>query len=153
MVNTLNVEIVSAVEVVSTIEIVSAEGMEHSGVAVMVFAPAEMGEIGITPLHTPLLTRLKPGELRVRKPDGSEEYYYVSGGFIEVQPYGVIVLADTALRAHDLDEAAAHAAIERAQEAMAEKDAKISHAQAQAILAQAIAQLRTLERWRKSKHP
>ncbi len=100
------------------VDIVSAEGEIFSGAATMVFAPASMGEIGIAPRHAPLLTTLKPGEVRVQTPDGNEQYFYVGGGALEVQPHLVTVLADTALRAKDIDEAAALAAKQRAEEAL-----------------------------------
>ena len=90
------------------VDIVSAEGEIHSGVASMVYAPAEMGEVGISPRHSPMITRLTPGDVRVEsEPAGAIEHYYVSGGMLEVQPHVVTILADTAIRAHDLDEAAA----------------------------------------------
>src|SRR5512134_3127553 len=97
------------------VDIVSAEAEIFSGTVTMVFAPAEMGEVGIAPRHAPLLTRLKPGEIRVQQADGSEQSFFVSGGMLEVQPHVVTVLADTAIRAHDLDEAAAIQAKERAE--------------------------------------
>lgn len=133
------------------VDIVSAEREIFSGAAEMVFAPAEMGEVGITPRHTPLLTRLKPGEVRVISPDQGELMYYVSGGMLEVQPHVVTVLADTALRAKDLDEAAAMEAKERAERALADKTSDMEYAKAQAELAESIAQLRTLEKLRKTK--
>ena len=89
------------------IDIVSAEGEIHSGDANMVYAPAQMGEVGIAPRHAPLLTSLKPGEVRVEDVDGKEHFFYVTGGMLEVQPHLVTVLADTALRGDELDEAAA----------------------------------------------
>ena len=104
------------------VDIVSAEGEIYSGDASMVFAPAEMGEIGVAPRHAPLLTGLKPGEVRVQTPDGEEFFFYVSGGTIEVQPHLITVLADTALRARDIDEAAALQAKQRAEEALADRD-------------------------------
>jgi len=133
------------------VDIVSAEQEIFSGPAEMVFAPAEMGEVGITPRHTPLLTRLKAGEVRVMSPDKGELFYYVSGGMLEVQPHVVTVLADTALRAKDIDEAAALQAKERAERALADKTSDIEYARAQAELAESIAQLRTLERLRKQQ--
>lgn len=133
------------------VDIVSAEREIFSGAAEMVFAPAEMGEVGITPRHTPLLTRLKPGEVRVISPDQGELMYYVSGGMLEVQPHVVTVLADTALRAKDLDQAAAMEAKERAERALADKTSDMEYAKAQAELAESIAQLRTLEKLRKTK--
>jgi F-type H+-transporting ATPase subunit epsilon len=115
----------------------------------MVFAAGSEGELGIAPRHAPLLTLLKPGEVRVRTPDGEEHHFYVSGGALEVQPHKVTVLADTALRARDLDEAAALAAKQRAEEALRDKSGRISIAEAQAELARAAAILRLLERLRK----
>ncbi len=100
------------------VDIVSAEGEIHSGEALMVFAPAKMGEIGIAPRHAPLLTALKPGEVRVQDPEGKEHFFYVTGGMLEVQPTMVTVLADTALRGSQLDEAAALAARREAEEAL-----------------------------------
>src|SRR5277367_5799295 len=101
------------------VDIVSAEGEIFSGPASMVFVPASEGEIGVTPRHAPLLTLLKPGEVRVRGPEGDEQFFYVGGGALEIQPKRVTVLADTAVRAKDLDEAAALAAQQRAREALA----------------------------------
>jgi F-type H+-transporting ATPase subunit epsilon len=132
------------------VDIVSAEGEIFSGAATMVFAPASMGEIGIAPRHAPLLTTLKPGEVRVQTPDGGEQYFYVGGGAIEVQPHLVTVLADTALRARDIDEAAALAAKQRAEEALRDKVGQISQAEALAELARAAAQLKAIERLRKA---
>jgi F-type H+-transporting ATPase subunit epsilon len=131
------------------VDIVSAEGEIFSGAATMVFAPAVMGEIGIAPRHAPLLTTLKPGEVRVQTPDGVEQFFYVGGGALEVQPHLVTVLADTALRAKDIDEAAALAAKQRAEEALRDKVGQIEIAEAQAELARAAAQLKALERLRK----
>jgi F-type H+-transporting ATPase subunit epsilon len=100
------------------VDIVSAEGEIHSGEAVMVFAPAKMGEVGIAPRHAPLLTALKPGEVRVQDVDGNEQSYYITGGMLEIQPTQVTILADTALRGDQLDEAAALAAQHEAEEAL-----------------------------------
>jgi F-type H+-transporting ATPase subunit epsilon len=133
------------------VDIVSAEGEIFSGEASMVFAPAVMGEIGIAPRHAPLLTTLKPGEVRVQTPNGEEQFFYVSGGAIEVQPHLITVLADTALRAKDLDEAAALQAKQRAEEALKDRGDKISAAEAQAEMARAIAQMKLIERLRKLK--
>lgn len=130
------------------VDIVSAEGQIHSGTALMVFAPAEMGEVGIAPRHSPLLTRLQPGDVRVQLESGNMEHFYVSGGMLEVQPHVVTVLADTAIRAHDLDEAAALEAKRRAEDALAGQAAEMEYAKAQAELAEAIAQLRTIEKLR-----
>jgi len=133
------------------VDIVSAEAEIFSGTVTMVFAPAEMGEVGIAPRHAPLLTRLKPGEIRVQQADGSEQSFFVSGGMLEVQPHVVTVLADTAIRAHDLDEAAAMQAKERAERMLADKHADIDYAKAQAELAQSIAQLRAIQKLRNKR--
>lgn len=132
-----------------TVEIVSAEAAIYSGTAKMFFAPAVMGEVGVMPQHTPLLTRVKPGELRVINEEGEEEMFYVSGGMLEILPQGVTVLADTALRANDIDEAAAMAAKERAEKALADRKDDVDYAAAEAELAEAIAQIRTLKKIRK----
>ena len=134
------------------VDIVSAEGEIYSGSAEMVYAPAVMGEVGIAPRHAPLVSRLKPGEVRV-DPGGQEsmQHFYVSGGIIEVQPHVVTVLADTALRAADLDEAAALEAKRRAEEAISDKSAEFEYAKAQAELAEAMAQLRAIESVRRGK--
>lgn len=131
------------------VDIVSAEGEIFSGEASMVFAPAQMGEIGIAPRHAPLLTTLRPGEVRVQVPNGEEQLFYVSGGALEIQPHLVTVLADTAARANDLDEAAAREAMERAEEALRDRKGEIDSAKAQAELARAAAQLRAIGRLRK----
>ncbi len=134
------------------VDIVSAEGQIYAGDASMVFAPAVEGEIGIAPRHAPLLTNLKPGEVRVQAPGEPEELsFFIGGGALEVQPNQVTVLADTAIRAHDLDEAAALEARRRAQDAMQERTDKIELAAAQAELARAAAQLRAIERLRKKR--
>ena len=133
------------------VDIVSAEGEIFSGEASMVFAPAIMGEIGIAPRHAPLLTTLKPGEVRVQTPNGEEQFFFVSGGALEVQPHVVTVLADTALRARDLDEAAALQAKQRAEEALRDRGDKIDVAKAQAELAAAVAQIKAIEKLRKLK--
>jgi F-type H+-transporting ATPase subunit epsilon len=131
------------------VDIVSAEEEIFSGTGTMVFAPAEMGEVGITPRHTQLLTRLKPGEVRVQTQEGEELLFYVSGGILEVQPHVVTVLSDTAIRAHDLDEAQALEAKERAERMLADKSADIDYAKAQAELAQSMAQLAAIKKLRK----
>ena len=133
------------------VDIVSAEAEIFSGTVTMVFAPAEMGEVGIAPRHAPLLTRLKPGEIRIQQADGSEQSFFVSGGMLEVQPHVVTVLADTAIRAHDLDEAAAVQAKERAERMLSDKHADIDYAKAQAELAQSIAQLRAIQKLRNKR--
>ena len=130
------------------VDIVSAEAEIFSGVAEMVFAPAEMGEVGIAPRHSPLLTRLKPGEVRVQLPGGQEKSYFVSGGILEIQPHVVTVLADTAQRARDLDEAAAQQAMENAERAMADRKSDFDYAKAQAEFAEAVAELRTIQKIR-----
>ena len=130
------------------IDIVSAEAEIFSGPAEMVFAPATMGEVGILPRHTPLLTTLKPGEVRVRHPGGKEETFYVSGGMLEIQPHVVTVLSDTAVRAEDVDEAAVLEAKKRAERALADRQSDIDEAQARAELIQAAAQLRMIRRLR-----
>ena len=131
------------------VDIVSAEKEIYSGAAEMVFAPAEMGEVGIAPRHAPMISRLNPGEVRVKISDKESLPFYISGGILEVQPHLVTILADTAIRARDIDEAAALQAKARAEEALADKSGKLDYATAQAQLAQAIMQLRTLERLRK----
>ncbi len=131
------------------LDIVSAESEIFSGTVEMVFAPAVMGEVGITPRHTPLLTHLKPGEVRARLAGGEEEAFYVSGGILEIQPHVVTVLSDTALRAHDIDEAAALEAKTRAEQALQDRKSDIEYAKAQAELAEAAAQLQALQRLRK----
>lgn len=130
------------------VNVVSAEKEIFSGTVEAVFAPAMMGEVGIMPRHSPLLTPIKPGEVKVVKEGGEEELIFVSGGILEVQPHRVTVLADTAVRAHDLDEAAAQAAKERAEQTLADNVSDIEYARAQAELAEAIAQLRTVQRLR-----
>jgi F-type H+-transporting ATPase subunit epsilon len=133
------------------VDIVSAEGEIFSGTARMVFAPAIEGEIGIAPRHAPLLTNLRAGEVRVQTEAGEEQLFYVGGGAIEIQPHLVTILADTALRARDIDEAAALAAKQRAEESLKDKASAIDVAEAQAELARAAAQLRLLQKLRKLK--
>jgi F-type H+-transporting ATPase subunit epsilon len=133
------------------VDIVSAEGEIFRGDASMVFAPAQMGEIGIAPRHAPLLTTLKPGEVRVQTPDGQEQFFYVSGGAMEVQPHLVTVLADTAVRAKDLDEAAAAQAKQRAEEALKDRTGAIEIAEAQAEVARMAAQLKMIQKLRDMK--
>jgi F-type H+-transporting ATPase subunit epsilon len=131
------------------VDIVSAEGEIFSGEAAMVFAPAAMGDIGIAPRHAPLLTTLRPGEVRVQTTGGEEQFFYVSGGAIEIQPHLVTVLADTALRAKDIDEAAALQAKQRAEEALRDRTGAVELAEAQAELARAAAQIKAIEKLRK----
>ena len=134
-------------------DIVSAEEEIFHGEAQLVVATGEEGELGIAPRHAALITRLKPGQVRVLLENGDEQFFYVSGGILEVQPNVVTVLADTALRAKDLDEAAARRAKEEAERALANRADALEVAQAQAQLAQAVAQLQALERLRRSlKH-
>ena len=131
------------------VDIVSAEGEIFSGPATMVFLPASQGEIGVSARHAPLLSLLKPGEVRIQTEEGEEQHFYVGGGALEVQPTRVTVLADTAARARDLDEAKALEARARAEEALAGSHDKISQAEALAELARAAAQLKLIERLRK----
>lgn len=131
------------------VDIVSAEGEIFSGEAHRVYAPAAQGEIGIAPQHAPLLTNLKAGEVRVQVEGEDEQFFYVSGGAMEIQPHLVTVLADSAARAHDIDEAAALEAKKRAEEAMADHDGASDIAHAQTELAMAMAQLKTLEKLRR----
>jgi len=131
------------------VDIVSAEKEIFSGLAEMVFAPAELGEVGISPRHAPLITRLSPGEVRVKVSEKEHYPFYISGGILEVQPHLVTVLADTAIRAKDIDEAAAIAAKAEAEEALSDKSGNVDYATAQAQLIDAIMQLRTLDRYRK----
>ncbi|ARG98955.1 F0F1 ATP synthase subunit epsilon [Legionella micdadei] len=131
------------------LDIVSAEQEVFSGIAELVVATGELGEVGITPGHAPLLTVLKPGEIRVTLPGGKQEIYYVSGGMLEVQPHCVTVLADTVERAENLDEAAALAAKARAEEAIANKNTELNYSFAAAELARAVAQIRAIKKVRK----
>jgi F-type H+-transporting ATPase subunit epsilon len=131
------------------VDIVSAEGEIYSGEAKMVFLPAAEGDIGVAPRHAPLLGLLRAGEVRVQPPEGDEQSFYVGGGALEVQPTRVTVLADTAARAADLDEAAAVTARQRAEEALAGKIDRIEQAEALKELARAAAQLKLIERLRK----
>ena len=134
-------------------DIVSAEAEIFHGTATLVVASGEMGELGIAPRHAPLITRLKPGYVRVVAEGGEEQFFYVSGGILEVQPQVVTVLADTAVRAKDLDEASALRAKEQAERALADRTDAVEIAQAQAQLAQAAAQIQAIEQLRKAlKH-
>ncbi|NIP17526.1 MAG: F0F1 ATP synthase subunit epsilon [Xanthomonadales bacterium] len=130
-------------------DIVSAQEEIFSGQAAMVFATGVVGELGISPRHAPLITQLKPGPIRVQKPDGEEEFYFVGGGILEVQPHIVTVLADTAVRGADLDEVAAKRAMEEAERELADRTGEMEVAEAQAKLSEAIAQLQALEQFRK----
>ena len=131
------------------VEIVSAEAAIFSGTARMFVAPGTMGELGILPQHTPLLTRIKAGECKLITEEGEEQYFFVSGGMLEVLPQGVTLLADTALRAADIDEAKALEAKERAEKMLADRKDDVDYAAAEAELLEAIAQLRTLKRVKK----
>ncbi len=131
------------------VDIVSAESAVFSGEVEMVFAPAIMGEVGILPRHTPMLTRLRPGEVRLKLPGGEEEFFYVSGGMLEVQPQTVTILSDTGFRAKDIDEAAAMEAKQRAEQALQDQTSEFEYAQAERELAEAMAQLQAISRLRK----
>lgn len=130
------------------VDVVSVEGEIFTGSASIVFAPAEMGEIGIMPRHAPLLTRLKPGNLRIRDENDDEEQVFVSGGLLEVQPHLITVLADTAERAEDIDEAEAEKAKERAEQAVSEAEGEVDLARAQLELTEAAARLEMVRRIR-----
>jgi len=135
------------------VDVVSAEESIFSGTAEFVVVPAEMGEVGIYPRHAPMLTRIKPGSVRVKRPDQvEEELIYVSGGMLEVQPNVVTILSDTAIRGKDLDEAKAAEAKQHAEEAMKDRSSAMDYAKAQAELAEAIAQLAAIQKIRKSGH-
>lgn len=126
-------------------DIVSAEEEIYSGLVEMVIAHGNLGDLGIAPGHAPLITDLKPGPIRIVKQGGDEEVFYISGGFLEVQPSMVKVLADTVLRAADMDEASAQAAVQMAEKALSEKGAEFDYASASNRLAEAVAQLRTVK--------
>lgn len=131
------------------LDIVSAEKSIFSGTVDSLVATGQLGELGIVPGHAPLLTSLKPGAVRVKDHSGNEEHFYVSGGMLEVQPYVTTILADTVVRADDVDEAAAIAAKEAAEAAMADQNSEIEYSKAAAELAEAVAQLRTIQAIRK----
>ncbi|MDP2787871.1 MAG: F0F1 ATP synthase subunit epsilon [Pseudomonadota bacterium] len=134
------------------VDIVSAEASIYSGLAEYLVAPAEMGEVGVYPRHTPLLTRLKPGSVRIKSPDkAEEELIYVSGGILEVQPGVVTILSDTAVRGADLDEARALEAKRQAEEAMKNRTSLMDYAYAEAELAEAVAQLAAIQKLRKTR--
>jgi F-type H+-transporting ATPase subunit epsilon len=135
------------------LDVVSAEESIFSGLAEFVAVPAAMGEVGIYPHHAPLITKIKPGAVRVKLPHEAEEtLIFVSGGLLEVQPGVITVLADTAIRGHDQDEASALEAKRLAEEAMRDKSSEIDYAKAQAELAEAVAQLRAIQKLRKGPH-
>jgi len=131
------------------VDVVSAEAEIFRGEAKLVVASGEMGELGIAPRHAPLITRLKPGQVRIIQPNDEEVFLYVSGGIMEVQPSVVTILTDTAIRAADLDEAAAKQAKEEAEKVLLNRVDAVEVAEAQAQLAQAMAQLQALDRLRK----
>ncbi|MDQ1816894.1 F0F1 ATP synthase subunit epsilon [Massilia scottii] len=134
------------------VDVVSAEASIFSGEAEFVALPGEAGELGIYPKHTPLITRIKPGAVRIKVAgQAEEEFVFVAGGILEVQPNGVTVLADTAIRGGDLDEAKALAAKKAAEEAMVNQVSKIDYAKAQAEMAAAIAQLQAIQRFRNKR--
>src|SRR5688572_18575219 len=133
------------------VDIVSAEGEIFSGAASMVFAPGSQGELGIAPKHAPLLTLLKAGEVRVQTPDGAEQHFFVGGGALGIQPNKVTVLADTALRAKDLDEQAALAAKQRAEEALRGATDKVTQAEALKEIVRMTEQVKMIQRLRKGK--
>ena len=135
------------------VDVVSAEEEIFSGLVEFAVFPGESGELGIMPRHTPLLTRIKPGTVRLKVPDEDRfEMVYVSGGMLEVQPHMITVLADTAIRAADLDEAKALEAKKRAEEALANRKGEMDFASAEAELAQAIAQLQTIKKMKNAIH-
>ena len=134
------------------VDVVSAEEMIFSGLAQFVVLPGEAGELGIMPGHMPLMTRIKPGAVRVQTQEGKEELIFVAGGLLEVQPNLVTVLADTAIRGADLDQAKALEAKKLAEEAMVNRGSEMDYARAQVELAEAIAQLAAIDRLRKQRH-
>lgn len=134
------------------LDIVSAEESIYSGPVEFLVAPAQMGEVGIYPRHTPMLTRIKSGMVRIKVQLKEEELIYVSGGMLEVQPDSVTILADTAVRSHDLDEAKAIEAKRAAEEAMKNKESEMDYAKAQAELIEAMAQLAAIDKLRKRGH-
>jgi F-type H+-transporting ATPase subunit epsilon len=133
------------------VDIVSAEGELFSGPAAMVFASASQGELGIAPRHAPLLTLLKPGEVTVQTPEGERQHFFVGGGALEIQPHKVTILADTAIRAKDLDEAAALEAKQRVEEALKDKTGQINQAEALAELVRLTEQLKLIQRLRNKR--
>ncbi|MDK2122533.1 F0F1 ATP synthase subunit epsilon [Parachitinimonas caeni] len=136
------------------VDVVSAEEQIYSGTAEFVAVPGELGELGILPRHAPLLTKIKPGALRIKVANTNDEevLVYVSGGILEVQPHVVTVLADTAIRGQDLDEAKALDAKRKAEEALSNRSGSMDYAKAQAELAEAIAQLAAIQKLRKRGH-
>lgn len=134
------------------VSVVSAEEEIFDGEAEFVALPGESGELGIYPLHTPLITRIRPGAVRIKMPDrNEEELVFVAGGLLEVQPDEVTVLAETAIRGHDLDEAKANEARKKAEEALRNRGGKIDYAKAQSELAEAVAQIQAISRLRQKR--
>lgn len=133
------------------VDVVSAEESIFSGEARFVALPGEAGELGIYPRHTPLITRIKPGTVRIERPDGSEEFIFVAGGVLEVQPDGVTVLSDTAIRGKDLDDEKANAAKAAAEEALRNAKGELDIARAQSELAVMAAQIAALRKYRQKK--
>ncbi len=133
------------------VNIVSAESEIYSGTVTQVFAPAEMGEVGVLPRHAPMLSTLKAGVVRVIPQEGEEQTFFVSGGILEIQPHVVTILSDTALRAADIDEAAALEAKTRAETAMKDKASDMDYAKAKSELIEAVAQIEALKKIRKKK--
>lgn len=134
------------------VDIVSAEGEFYSGPATFVVLPGEQGELGIYPRHTPLITRIRPGVVRIQKPGQEEEFLFVAGGLLEVQPDNVTVLADTVIRGKDLDETRANQARKIAEDKLAQQHGQIDYAKVQAELATAVAELAAIARWRTRHH-
>ncbi len=134
------------------LDIVSAEESIYSGPVEFLVAPAQMGEVGVYPRHTPMLTRIKSGMVRIKAQLKDEELVYVSGGMLEVQPDVVTILADTAIRSQDLDEAKAIEAKRVAEEAMKDRTSELDYAKAQAELMEAVSQLAAIDKLRKRKH-
>jgi F-type H+-transporting ATPase subunit epsilon len=136
------------------VDVVSAEEQIFAGEAEFVALPGESGELGIYPLHTPLITRIRPGSVRIKLAgSGEEELVFVAGGILEVQPDAVTVLAETAIRGHDLDEAKANEARRQAEEMLSNQTSRIDYAKAQAELAEAIAQIAAIARLRERRGP
>lgn len=133
------------------LDIVSAEEAVFAGEVEFLAARATEGELGIMPRHAPLMAQLQPGEVRVRMPGGDEQFFYVSGGMLEIQPHVVTILADTAVRAKDIDEAEAEQAKRRAEEALRDRGSEVDYARAQTELAAAAAQLRALQNLRRKR--
>ncbi len=133
------------------VNIVSAEKEIYSGTVTQVFAPAEMGEVGVMPRHAPMLSTLKAGIVRVLPQEGEEQTFYVSGGILEIQPHVVTILSDTALRAADIDESAALEAKARSEATMKEKASDMDYAKAKSELIEAVAQIEALKKIRKKK--